>query len=121
MINAFAKERPRCDAFHRLDESGFCSWERAEFVVSSSICGHGVSSLQGSTQQTEIIRPATVPDTVRQCLSAVSVQVLEKMARPARLELATLCLEGRRSFQLSYGRILGNSIISHYLRCNRNL
>ena len=28
------------------------------------------------------------------------------MARPARLELATLCLEGRRSIQLSYGRIL---------------
>jgi hypothetical protein len=28
------------------------------------------------------------------------------MARPARLELATLCLEGRRSIQLSYGRIV---------------
>jgi hypothetical protein len=27
------------------------------------------------------------------------------MARPARLELATLCLEGRRSIQLSYGPI----------------
>ena len=27
------------------------------------------------------------------------------MARPARFELATLCLEGRRSIQLSYGRI----------------
>ncbi len=27
------------------------------------------------------------------------------MARPARLELATLCLEGRRSIQLSYGRV----------------
>ncbi len=26
------------------------------------------------------------------------------MARPARLELATPCLEGRRSIQLSYGR-----------------
>jgi hypothetical protein len=26
------------------------------------------------------------------------------VARPARLELATLCLEGRRSIQLSYGR-----------------
>jgi hypothetical protein len=26
------------------------------------------------------------------------------MARPARFELATLCLEGRRSIQLSYGR-----------------
>src|SRR5208337_3685321 len=29
---------------------------------------------------------------------------LGKVARPARLELATLCLEGRRSIQLSYGR-----------------
>jgi hypothetical protein len=27
------------------------------------------------------------------------------MARPARFELATLCLEGRRSIHLSYGRI----------------
>src|SRR4051794_13336558 len=27
-----------------------------------------------------------------------------EMARPARFELATLCLEGRRSIQLSYGR-----------------
>src|SRR5260370_1637294 len=26
------------------------------------------------------------------------------MARPGRLELPTLCLEGRRSIQLSYGR-----------------
>jgi hypothetical protein len=34
------------------------------------------------------------------------------MARPARLELATLCLEGRRSIQLSYGRILGYSFDS---------
>ncbi len=29
----------------------------------------------------------------------------EKVARPGRLELPTLCLEGRRSFQLSYGRV----------------
>jgi hypothetical protein len=28
-----------------------------------------------------------------------------EVARPARLELATLCLEGRRSIQLSYGRV----------------
>jgi hypothetical protein len=28
------------------------------------------------------------------------------MARPARLELATPCLEGRRSIQLSYGRLI---------------
>src|ERR1700757_2992277 len=27
-----------------------------------------------------------------------------EMARPGRLELPTLCLEGRRSIQLSYGR-----------------
>ncbi len=32
----------------------------------------------------------------------------EKVARPGRLELPTLCLEGRRSIQLSYGRV-GNS------------
>ena len=31
------------------------------------------------------------------------------MARPARLELATLCLEGRRSIQLSYGRVYVDS------------
>jgi hypothetical protein len=33
---------------------------------------------------------------------------LKNMARPARLELATLCLEGRRSIQLSYGRVVSN-------------
>jgi hypothetical protein len=27
------------------------------------------------------------------------------MARPGRVELPTLCLEGRRSIQLSYGRV----------------
>jgi Sodium/hydrogen exchanger family len=32
-------------------------------------------------------------------------RTLNEMARPARLELATLCLEGRRSIQLSYGRV----------------
>ena len=31
-----------------------------------------------------------------------------EMARPAWLEHATLCLEGRRSIQLSYGRTGGN-------------
>ena len=30
------------------------------------------------------------------------------MARPGRLELPTLCLEGRRSFRLSYGRVACN-------------
>ena len=34
-----------------------------------------------------------------------------KMARPGRLELPTLCLEGRRSIQLSYGRMFGYSLI----------
>ena len=34
------------------------------------------------------------------------------VARPARFERATLCLEGRRSIQLSYGRSLPN--FSHY-------
>jgi hypothetical protein len=33
------------------------------------------------------------------------------VARPGRLELPTLCLEGRRSIQLSYGRILSCSLI----------
>ena len=30
------------------------------------------------------------------------------MARPGRLELPTLCLEGRRSIQLSYGRYVNS-------------
>src|SRR6266704_572873 len=30
---------------------------------------------------------------------------MRKVARPGRFELPTLCLEGRRSIQLSYGRL----------------
>ena len=33
------------------------------------------------------------------------------MARPERLELPTLCFEGRCSIQLSYGRVTSNLII----------
>jgi hypothetical protein len=39
-----------------------------------------------------------------------------EMARPERLELPTLWFEARCSIQLSYGRILGNSIIFTLLR-----
>jgi hypothetical protein len=41
--------------------------------------------------------------------------------RPAKhLDFLLSLLEGRRSIQLSYGRILGNSIISQHLCCYRN-
>jgi hypothetical protein len=39
------------------------------------------------------------------------------MARPGRFELPTLCLEGRRSIQLSYGRTMQNFLS---LRCFSN-
>ena len=43
----------------------------------------------------------------------------EKVARPGRFELPTLCLEGRRSIQLSYGRSLPN--FSYYKHLRHNL
>jgi hypothetical protein len=50
------------------------------------------------------------------CVSGVVCSLIENMARPGRLELPTLCLEGRRSIQLSYGRVdesqLYHSVIS---------
>ena len=42
----------------------------------------------------------------------------EKVARPGRLELPTLCFEGRRSIQLSYGRSLPNFSYYNCLRYN---
>jgi hypothetical protein len=41
------------------------------------------------------------------------------VARPEGIEPPTLCLEGRRSIRLSYGRCLTN--FSHYKRLRHNL
>jgi hypothetical protein len=46
---------------------------------------------------------------------AICIFPLE-MARPGRFELPTLCLEGRRSIQLSYGRSLPNFSYYNHLR-----
>ena len=40
------------------------------------------------------------------------------MARPGRLELPTLCLEGRRSIQLSYGRTMNSDSKAFTTRIN---
>ncbi len=40
------------------------------------------------------------------------------MARPGRLELPTLCLEGRRSIQLSYGRTINSDSKAFTTRIN---
>ena len=43
------------------------------------------------------------------------------MARPGRLELPTLCLEGRRSIQLSYGRYVDSKrfpVSTTILKCH---
>jgi hypothetical protein len=47
----------------------------------------------------------------------------EKVARPEGLEPPTLCLEGRRSIRLSYGRavIYSNPIIELYALCSDSL
>jgi hypothetical protein len=42
------------------------------------------------------------------------------MARPGRFELPTLCLEGRRSIQLSYGRFVPVYLI-RFCRSNSTL
>ena len=43
---------------------------------------------------------------------------LKRMARPAGLEPATLCLEGRCSVRLSYGRDLRNSNMGAHGSCS---
>jgi hypothetical protein len=50
-------------------------------------------------------------------------KVLKRLARPARFERATLCLEGRCSIQLSYGRAaITVSVYGSCLNCrNRQL
>ena len=45
-------------------------------------------------------------------------KLLKNVARPGRLELPTLCLEGRCSIQLSYGRALSNLSQLNHLRYN---
>ena len=42
--------------------------------------------------------------TKHENVGGISEKREEEVARPGRFELPTLCLEGRRSIQLSYGR-----------------
>ena len=46
-------------------------------------------------------------------------KLLKRVARPEGFEPPTLCLEGRRSFQLSYGRAVSN--FSQYKRLRHSL
>jgi hypothetical protein len=57
-----------------------------------------------------------LPDSVlRSPVRTRLISVWLKMARPGRLELPTLCLEGRRSIQLSYGRTgTARLILEHF-------
>ena len=50
-------------------------------------------------------RSATAIRYSSQFANLLSCKCLRNMARPGRVELPTLCLEGRRSIQLSYGRL----------------
>jgi hypothetical protein len=52
--------------------------------------------------------------------STYTKAVGEKMARPERFELPTLCFEGRCSIQLSYGRVVQNSLSLRRLPRVRN-
>ena len=49
-------------------------------------------------------RSRTISQLERVCKTVLNRFEKDKMARPLRLERKTLCLEGRCSIQLSYGR-----------------
>ena len=65
------------------------------------------------------VMAAFLPISCRGDLFSEAAEVVDfqasEVARPPRLERGTLCLEGRCSIQLSYGR---NQLLTSTLRCN---